>query len=234
MEVLRLLVKNGADVRFKDSTGRAASDSALYLAVQGGHEELAHLLLKCRSINTNSKDNAGLSPLIMAAGAGHESAVYLLLQQGADVTTTTDGSGKTALFLVTESEYVAVVRILLQHGAKISIEDHAGQIPLKVAEAKGYTNITNLFGICAPVKSTDDIKRLLKSDAHQEEVPLAVEGARQTIVGEAQKWLDEALQQQRSTSPTVASESLTQALMHLVHRLDDASMQVDLNIKYLL
>ncbi|GKU05909.1 unnamed protein product [Fusarium langsethiae] len=78
VDVVKQLLKNGADLTSRDDDGCAP----INLAAGKGHEAVARLLLK-KGANFEAKNNDGNTPLSFAALKGHEAVARLLLEKGA-------------------------------------------------------------------------------------------------------------------------------------------------------
>ncbi|KAI9778776.1 MAG: hypothetical protein M1839_007866 [Geoglossum umbratile] len=171
-EVIIALLKDGYDLKFKDSHGwtplsRAAGKghervvelllekgvdldskvqygwTPLSLAAASGHDAVVKLLLE-RSVDPNSKDNIGWTPLLMAAAKGHETVVKLLLEKGADPNSK-DKEGQTPLLQAAERGHEMVVKLLLERGSDPNSENNSGWMPLSLAAAEGHETAVKLL-----------------------------------------------------------------------------------------
>ena len=104
LEVVRELLKRGADIHYRD-------DEALLVAAVKGNLELVHLLLDSGA-NVNARDDMALRS---AAAFGHLEIVRLVLQRGANVHALDDD----ALCMAAEYGYREMVQLLLQNGADV-------------------------------------------------------------------------------------------------------------------
>src|SRR5207248_569371 len=84
VEMVKLLLENGADVDAKDYYGW----TALHIAAESGDEALVRLLLD-KGADPNTKRTgfswAESTALHIAAACGHEAVVDVLLEKGADI-----------------------------------------------------------------------------------------------------------------------------------------------------
>jgi hypothetical protein len=108
LEVVRLLVSNGANVN-------AMNDNALRLASKNGHLEVVRLLID-NGANVNARDNYALES---ASTYGHLEIVRLLVANGANVNAMNDN----ALRLASYNGHLEIVRFLVANGANIHAED---------------------------------------------------------------------------------------------------------------
>ncbi len=84
---------------------------------------LVETLLKCRGIDVNAMDSAGLygTPLMHAARSGSKENVRLLLDAGADANLCTPSTRETALIVAVKAhDQSTLVRMLLGAGARVN------------------------------------------------------------------------------------------------------------------
>lgn len=91
-EPVGLLLEMGVRTNGKDAEGR----TALHLAVEGNHEEVARQLLSLGRVHTDARDSSGRTPLHLAAELGHGGSGRLLMRFGADASAQ-DAAGRTPL-----------------------------------------------------------------------------------------------------------------------------------------
>lgn len=115
LDVVRYLLKHGADVNTAATQGRRQGTTSLHLAAGAGHVEVARLLLRAGG-GVNTKECHGRTPLITAAGHGRMATVRLLLEVAADLTVFTK-KGATGLCKAAEHGHCEVVEQLLNCGA---------------------------------------------------------------------------------------------------------------------
>lgn len=125
--IVRLLLRDGADVAEVDRTGR----TPLYWAAHFGRDAAVRVLLDAGA-DPNAPSGRGLSPLRMAAFGGHTGCVAHLLAAGAEVDAATVG-GVTALHLAALRHRDRVVASLLEAGADPNRGDGDGRPPLRWA-----------------------------------------------------------------------------------------------------
>ena len=149
-DVVELLTQKMATLNRASSMGLDLGGSALHMAAQGGHRDLAEQLLRRRNISVNYQDKDGLSPLMMAVSHGHEAVVRLLLEKGVD-RTLTDKAGLTALMMAAIGGHQGLVvllldhGLLLEHGAGVNARNNYDKTPLMLAVEEGHEAIVYLL-----------------------------------------------------------------------------------------
>jgi ankyrin repeat protein len=81
IEIATYLIKKGADVDKKDSTGK----SPLFVAAENGHTGIVLLLIE-KGADIIFRDPDGKTPFYIATQRGHIDVMSLLLEKGADAT----------------------------------------------------------------------------------------------------------------------------------------------------
>ncbi|OEY86541.1 hypothetical protein BIY23_03175 [Wolbachia pipientis] len=142
MNVIKFIIKNGADVNQKNCNGY----TPLHLAALQDDEEIVDLLL-ANNANVHEKDNDGRMPLhISAVSIGmYKSVAELLLHNGADLDQQ-DDRGDTPLHLAVGSENELMVKFFLEKGANPNQKNGDEYTPLNIAADRGYKNITGCRG----------------------------------------------------------------------------------------
>ncbi|GFP54312.1 inversin [Trichoderma asperellum] len=138
--IVRLLVKEGADIEAKDMIGR----TPLYCAVGEGHEDVVKLLVE-KGADIEAKNYGyGQTPLHWAAKNGHEGVIQLLVKEGADIEVK-DINGHTPLYCAVGEGHEDVVKLLVEKGADIEAKDRDGRTPLSIATKKGNERMVKLL-----------------------------------------------------------------------------------------
>lgn len=139
VEIVTMLLDNGADVNAKNNDG----NTALMLASKKGQTEIVSMLLAAGA-DVNAKVIYGNTALIVASGNGHKEIVAILLEKGADVNIKSDFGG-TALMLASLRGHTEIVAKLLEKGADVNAENNYGQTALSLASLNGHTDIVKLL-----------------------------------------------------------------------------------------
>lgn len=142
--LLRLLMKNGADLEAKDSQGLSALDVAILngrtqaadmLLAANAQLDASALLLKAteqgvtdrdsvrylaaKGADLEAKNPAGDTPLLLAIRKGNHRLAHHLVDQGANVNAAT-AKGKTALQLATSANASELIQLLRRNGAVLT------------------------------------------------------------------------------------------------------------------
>lgn len=134
----RTLLARGADANASVWRGAVQAETALMLAADAGHEEMARLLLEHGATVDLWTEDKGMTALMFAAAKGHASIVQLLLERGANLNAA-DDDGSTALILAVEGEHLEVVKLLLSARADVHARrrwSFSGTTALAIASAK--------------------------------------------------------------------------------------------------
>jgi ankyrin repeat protein len=107
---------------------------ALRISAKSGASTIAEWLLD-NSVNADTADEDGQTPLMLASQAGRADLVALLIHRGADVKRT-NKSGWSALFYGCAANQLQAVRALLAAGADVNTADAAGRTALDFARRK--------------------------------------------------------------------------------------------------
>ena len=148
IEIVRLLIANGADPKERGPLGR----TALILSADANDLEMVKFFLeKGLEVNaTNRTDKSGHTALMAASSQTNGDIVRLLLGKGADVNaaTTSDGEntgrrgrgplalrGETPLMLAAPYGSPELLQLLMRAGANVNARDGRGMTPLMLAVA---------------------------------------------------------------------------------------------------
>ena len=116
LEIMKLLIDNGANVNAKESSwGSSALHAAASLCQRPQSSAILNLLLD-RGAAINETGDAGWSALIEAADQGRTETVGLLLDRGANINERTK-YGDTALTMAASRRKRETARLLMNRGA---------------------------------------------------------------------------------------------------------------------
>ena len=138
-EVVKLLIKENADVNVQDEDGW----TALLLASLNGHTQVVELLIK-ENADVNIQKKNGVTALMLASVYGHTQVVELLIKENADVKIQSK-EGVTALMLASLNGHTQVVELLLKQNADVNIQNENGWTALMLASQNGHTQIVELL-----------------------------------------------------------------------------------------
>ena len=117
--------------------------TALYMAAQNGHTEVASLLLSHKADVDKVKKN-GFTALMIAAQEGHIDVAALLLSHKADVDKARN-NGVTALHVAAHNGHTDVVGVLIKCGADPTLKNKDDKIALDIAAEKTYAAIVKVL-----------------------------------------------------------------------------------------
>jgi len=134
-DIVKLLLKKGADVNAADKFGK----TALMMASEKGYKEIMEMLL-AKGADVNAKGKPGKTALMIATENGYEQVVKLLLAKGADVQAQ-EVLGNTALMMAFEKGYKEIMEMLLAKGADVNKKNYFNETALIMAANNGYKEI---------------------------------------------------------------------------------------------
>jgi ankyrin repeat protein len=163
VELVQLLIDNGARVDETNNRGLTLVDVALYAE----NKEIAELLVangakatfhqsayigdidKTKSfvdsgIDINQRDEQQSTPLHYATKAGSLSQVKSLISNGANVNAK-DKRGRRPLHHAAGGGHTGIVRLLIANGAKVDAGEEVGFTPLVWAAGEGHKDVVKLL-----------------------------------------------------------------------------------------
>ncbi|KGO51226.1 hypothetical protein PEX2_032600 [Penicillium expansum] len=154
-----LLLEHGADTHILEHrTGM----NLLHIAASKNVSPGIMKMLMDTSIQTETQDNQGRTPLQVAADCSCTRAVRLLLHLGANPNFKNMSQGWSALFYAAErsrsrrNDNKTIIRTLVMHGAEIDSTDHDQKTPLLHAVAQGAIRQAQALLDCgASIMATD-------------------------------------------------------------------------------
>jgi ankyrin repeat protein len=139
LQVICVLIDNGADVNMKDSEG----NTALHLAAKEGKVDAVRCLVE-RESRVSASNKNGDTPLHVAAKNGKFEIVRYLVEEGADINKLNKKeSGKTALHVAACEDDLDIVKFLYENGGQKVCKTNklADVTPLHLAASAGRLEI---------------------------------------------------------------------------------------------
>ncbi|KAH3762565.1 ankyrin 2,3/unc44 [Pelomyxa schiedti] len=123
--IAQKLIAIGADPNVKN----AENSTALQLAVDGDSTDMVDVLLSTSSIDLNTKNNEGKTPLYTAAWRGNVISVRSLIGGGANVNIK-NKDGWSPMHAACGNGHLEVVKELVTAHAEVNVQDNQGTTPL--------------------------------------------------------------------------------------------------------
>ncbi|XP_059168430.1 serine/threonine-protein phosphatase 6 regulatory ankyrin repeat subunit B-like [Physella acuta] len=134
VEIVRLLVDNGADVNYTSLT------TPLHESCKDGCFELVKMLVQAGA-DVNKTDYPGDSPLCISTRRGKIDIVQFLVENGADV-----NIGKSPpLFYACDEGYFEITKSLVEAGADVNLLNSDGESVLGKSVFKGHLDIVEFL-----------------------------------------------------------------------------------------
>ena len=147
LNIVQLLLNNGADIAARDFDGNTALHFACFLKHNESSLEVISLLLDY-GVDVNAVNRQGETALYMSVVSRQLSLTQLLLARGADVTIR-DGNREAPLTLASQSgneKLAQILRILLEHDLQRQIECDIIKDAMKMAALRGQvSSLQELF-----------------------------------------------------------------------------------------
>jgi ankyrin repeat protein len=141
--VASLLLADNANV---DAQERKSGKTSLYIAVAGGHLNLARLLIR-NGADVNIGDGDGQTPLFVAAEGNRADMVALLIKDGKGAVDKARNDGWTPLLITAKEGHAEIAALLIAEGkADVDKEEGGGgRTPLIAAATYGHTGVAELL-----------------------------------------------------------------------------------------
>jgi ankyrin repeat protein len=140
LEIVKLLVKKGANINAQDDYGL----TPLYSALLEKHPGVARFLIK-QGANVQAQTKDGNTALHVAVQNNYLGISKILIEKGADPRGSTHSSLYSPLLLAMASEHFELAKMLIEKGADINERNGNGYAPLHFAAEKGHIEILTLL-----------------------------------------------------------------------------------------
>eukprot|EP00727_Mastigamoeba_balamuthi_P013812 m51a1_g9053 hypothetical protein (683) ;mRNA; r:43198-45306 len=121
--------------------------TALHVAAEGGHRDLALLLLSVAA-DPDVRARDGSTPLVAACGRGFAGVAEVLVASGASVDMP-DAGGATPLHAACERGHLAIARMLIGAGADVGKATATGSTPIVAAAMHGAAGNVEICSVLA-------------------------------------------------------------------------------------
>lgn len=163
IDLVRLLLRKGADVNMKFENG----SPAIVWAAIGGHHNVVNLLKQQGGVTTlriaamigdkqgvrrflkagadiNGTNHCERTPLMEAAWGGSPGTIKVLLDNGADVRIR-NANGTSAFMVAASRGNIDAAKLLLNNGANVNLANEYGRTPLMDAASDGNLKVGRLL-----------------------------------------------------------------------------------------
>jgi ankyrin repeat protein len=142
-EIVRTLVKHGANVNARATGGQDRETPILSFPAANGANEVLELLLEVEAV-PDAADVTGATPLMCAAYMGHEKNVESLIRHRAGLECR-DEAGFTALMFAAKGGRLPCAAALLRAGGDANARDKDGNPVLSFAAQHGHADLVELL-----------------------------------------------------------------------------------------
>ncbi|XP_071572548.1 uncharacterized protein [Temnothorax nylanderi] len=145
IQVVKRLLKDGADANDKDIDGR----TPLHYAVNSGRASVVNFLLE-NGADVIQVTNKGNTPLHTATSKGYKEIVEVLLQHVSHdklnnfINVKTATSGATSLHVAAKNGFLDITKSLLERGAIYNIKNNEGETPLDLSKDQNVNDLLKL------------------------------------------------------------------------------------------
>ena len=141
LECVKLIVETST-VRVDPNLTNKNKQTALHIACEYNHRNIAEYLVTHTECNPNVQDIHGNTPLHLASHEGHLGCVKLITETRVDPNLT-NHNNQTALHLASENDHRNIAKYLLTHAeCNPNVQDIHGNTPLHIACENGRKSIT--------------------------------------------------------------------------------------------
>ncbi|NJM80254.1 MAG: hypothetical protein HC854_12710 [Flavobacterium sp.] len=139
LDIVKLLVENGADINLKGFRGF----TPIRIAARNGHLEIVKYLAESGAkIDIKAMD--GATPFAHAATKGHIDIVKYLFEKGANVNNI-DKEGDFPVGEAARSGYIEVIQFLIDNGADLKLKNNKNQTAYDLAILGGQKKAAELI-----------------------------------------------------------------------------------------
>eukprot|EP00439_Symbiodinium_sp_Y106_P001201 s1725_g1.t1 len=138
-EVVKAMVKAGAQLEARDERGNTALLSAAYF----GHLKVVGVMVKAGA-RLEARDEDGATALTIASFSGHLEVVEALVKAGAQLEAHND-RGRTALMTASYTGHLKVVEVLVKAGAQLEACNDIGNTALMCAAQEGHYEVVEVL-----------------------------------------------------------------------------------------
>merc|ERR1719334_665018 len=157
--MLQLLLNHQADPTLTDNNGETPLMIAMTIVRNHSYytdrRKVLEVLLSHPSVDTDTLDQHGRTPLCFAVEMENTNLVKLLLRNEVNVDVAAE-SGQTPLIIAIIKNYIGIIEVLLEHQADTERRDCEGRTPLIIATESNRIEIVRLLlKYKANLKATD-------------------------------------------------------------------------------
>jgi TonB family protein len=139
LQVVKILVENGADVDFVDKFG----NTPLMIASQKGYVDLAEYLIEYNA-DVNAKTLIGYTPLLYALEFGQPEIAEILIENGADVQVIDKYNRSTLIHAATRG-YSELVETLVDMGVDLDTKNEKEESAAVIAQQHEFDDIVDFL-----------------------------------------------------------------------------------------
>lgn len=139
LDIVKLLVENGADVNFKGYR----DFTPIRVAARNGHLEIVQYLAH-HGAEIDIKAMDGATPLEHAASKGHFEIVKFLIENGANVNNK-DIDGDFSLGEAAKLGYLDIIQLLIENGADLNLKNKEKKNAYNLAKDRGQKKAADLI-----------------------------------------------------------------------------------------
>ncbi len=151
IEIVKLLIKNGADVNWYWYKG---GETTLSAALLSGKNEIAKILLESGA-DPNIQMSNDQTPLMFAIANNDTAMINLLMDKKADVNLKS-ADDSTALMIAAGRGRVGIADALIKKGADVNLKNKKGDTALSLAKMNGHTEVIKLLKQAGAVEPREE------------------------------------------------------------------------------